>query len=129
MTPRKKHDAGRWQLERERYHIRSPYPDPPADDPATIGDVVTSVMQQFDGGAEPWLAGLALAWQGLVGDPVSQHTRPGGFEAGSLTVFVDSSVWLNELSRFGSDQMKTNLSQHLGDDRIKNIRLRLDPEK
>ena len=129
MKPHRKHDVGRWQIERERSQIRSLYPDPPAADPATIGDVVSDIIRQFDGACESWLTELAMAWGKVVGDPVAQHTRLGTFESACLTVYVDSSVWLNELSRFGTGQMMDNLRQHLGDDRIQKIRLRLDPEQ
>ncbi len=86
-------------------------------------------MRQFDAGTEPWLAELAMKWQDVAGDPVSRHTRPGHFEGSCLTVFVDSSAWLNELSRFGTEQMKENIQAHLDNDRVKTVRLRIDPEK
>jgi hypothetical protein len=129
MKSYSKHDAGRWQVERERNHIQSPYPQPPPNDPMNIKDVVANVMRRIDVGADPWLADLSTVWGKVAGESVAQHTRPSSFEASCLTVFVDNSVWLNELSRFGMDSLKANLAQHLGDDRIKTIRLKLDPDK
>ncbi|MDP2913405.1 MAG: DUF721 domain-containing protein [Candidatus Omnitrophota bacterium] len=42
--------------------------------------------------------GMAEAWRGAVGGAASTHTRPVSFQKGILTVNVDGSCWLYELT-------------------------------
>ncbi|ACI19200.1 DUF721 domain-containing protein [Dictyoglomus thermophilum] len=39
-------------------------------------------------------------WEEVVGETLSQHTRPAYVKDGILYVYVDSSVWVQELSLF-----------------------------
>ena len=66
-------------------------------------------------------------WAELVGAQVAQHTRPGRIHRKMLFVFVDHSLWLNELSRYGQQKMLENIQAKFGSDKIKSIRLQLDP--
>ena len=78
--------------------------------------------------SQHWVDTLSQEWSDIVGKAVGLHTRPGRVEGQQLTVFVDSSVWLNELKRYGAKQMLKNLQDKLGAARIRNVRLQLDPE-
>ncbi|MDA0578097.1 MAG: DUF721 domain-containing protein, partial [Verrucomicrobia bacterium] len=71
---------------------------------------------------------LATEWPHLVGNDVARHTRPAGLERRVLLVYVDSSVWLSELQRFGQKQILTNLQKRFGQDCVPALRLRLDPD-
>jgi len=75
-----------------------------------------------------WLGALEKEWARVVGQPVAKHTRPGCIEGERLVVFVDSSVWLNELRRYGMDKMLSNLQERFTSARIKSVVLRLDPD-
>jgi len=75
-----------------------------------------------------WLLVLEEKWVTLVGAEVAKHTRPGRFERGNLVIFVDSSVWLSELSRYGRSKILSNLQEHFGLDRMKSVTLQLDPD-
>ncbi|MGH7420607.1 MAG: DUF721 domain-containing protein, partial [Candidatus Rokuibacteriota bacterium] len=37
-------------------------------------------------------------WRGVIGSELAHRTRPGELRAGTLTVMVDNSPWLQELS-------------------------------
>ena len=129
MSRRKKpFNRGRWQVERERFHI----PDArPSDDKAAavpVGDAVAASMRQL-GLEEPhWVRRLEAEWLSLVGDSVAKHARPGRYERGRLVVFVDSAVWLNELKRYGQARMLENLQNRFGVDKIKSLSLQPDPD-
>ena len=75
-----------------------------------------------------WEEALLSEWPALVGEQVARQTRPGRLDHKVLYVFVSHSTWLNELSRYGQKQMLANLQARFGADRIKSIRLQLDPD-
>jgi len=118
---------GRWQVARERFHIEGAYPPASDVEPHAIGDIIPLIMKKLGLDQQHWLAVLAEEWPSLVGDAVAAHTRPGRFENKVLTVFVDSAVWLNELSRYGRKKMLENLQKRFGADRIADVRMQPDP--
>ena len=77
---------------------------------------------------EHWMEDLSDKWTEIVGEAVAAHTRPGRIEARVLYVFVDSSVWLNELKRYGAKSISGNLKRCFGEKRIKDVRFQLDPD-
>jgi predicted nucleic acid-binding Zn ribbon protein len=71
---------------------------------------------------------LEQDWAALAGPRWAPHTRPGPLDpAGTLTVFVDHSLWLSELQRTGQAQLLAALQGRYGKTRIRGLRLRLDP--
>lgn len=119
---------GRWQVERERHQIERAQPYVPARDACPIGEMMPGLMKKLGLQDQHWLEVLAMEWDGLVGEALAGHTRPGRFQRKNLTVFVDNSVWLNELSRYGRKEMLSKLQQRFGEGKIKSLDLRLDPE-
>ena len=86
-------------------------------------------MKQFGLEQRLWQNRLAEEWESLVGPQVAGHTRPGRIERKVLYVFVAHSAWLSELQRYGQkQQMLANIQARFGADRIKDLRLRLDPD-
>ncbi|MFO7871122.1 MAG: DUF721 domain-containing protein [Kiritimatiellia bacterium] len=124
----KKSDGGKWQLHRERCRLRGSETGFRSGEAVAIGDVVPSVMKKLGIESQHWLTVMNTDWEKLVGPEVARHTRPGRFERGRLTVFVDSSVWLNELARYGREEMLSNLRREFGGKRVKSLNLRLDPD-
>ena len=94
-----------------------------------VGDVIPAVMRRLGLEDQQWLFALTDEWSGLVGEVVASHCRPGRVERGVLTIFVDSSVWLNELSRYGQGQILKNLRKRFGDEKIRQVLFRLDPDE
>ncbi len=74
-----------------------------------------------------WEHELLEEWPALVGKQVAEHTRPGGFRAGSLTIYVDHSSWLHELQRFSEPALRKNLQKRFGASKIRRLRFQLDP--
>jgi predicted nucleic acid-binding Zn ribbon protein len=53
---------------------------------------------------------FAHIWKQAVGDQVSEHTAIDKFYDGKLYVFVENSIWMNELT-FLKDQIKININK------------------
>ncbi|MBN1268539.1 MAG: DUF721 domain-containing protein [Kiritimatiellae bacterium] len=95
----------------------------------SIGDVIPGVMKQLGLDKHLWEQAILSEWPALVGPQVAAHTRPGRIERGTLFVFVSHSTWLNELSRYGKTEMLANLQKRFGAEKIKSVRLQLDPDQ
>ncbi|MFC1498400.1 DUF721 domain-containing protein [Verrucomicrobiota bacterium] len=96
-------------------------------DPNPIGQVIAQVMKKLGLKDQHWLGVLAAEWPDIVGDAVAKHTKPGRFENKRLFVFVDSSVWLNELARYSHSKILSNIQKRFGSNNVKSIQLQLDP--
>lgn len=119
-------NKGRWAITREWHRI--PDHEPPAPSRTNHASrVIDGVMKSLGLEGRQWLVELEEAWPSMVGDVVAAHTRPGQVIGNRLIIFVDSSVWLSELSRYHKAAIMTNLSGQFGD-RIKSVNLRLDPD-
>ena len=127
-NPKQRMTRGQWTVHRERCRI-GPGPQPPRSDDHAIGDALPGVMKRFGLDEQHWVDTLTAEWKEIVGAAVGTHSRPGRLDGSRLTVFVDSSVWLNELKRYGAKQMLGNLQSRFGASRIRNIRLQLDPDQ
>ena len=120
---------GRWQVTRERCRIESRQPPPPDAGDCRLGDVIAELVRSLDLDRHQDLQLLAQEWPQLVGGAVAAHTRPGSLNNRILEVFVDNSVWLNELSRYGRGAMLQKLQARLGPARIAAVALRPDPDR
>ena len=93
-----------------------------------VRDIIGDLMKQLGMQDKHWLTVLADEWPGIVGKPVATHSRPGRVNERHLVIFVDSSVWLNELSRYGREQLLRNLKTRFGADKIQSVSFQLDPD-
>ena len=73
------------------------------------------------------LAAVESAWSTAVGDVIAGHTRPSRLDRGTLEVFVDTGVLLQELSAFRKPALVQALQQALPEAGIREIRFRLGP--
>jgi hypothetical protein len=120
-------ETGSWELERERFRIERTRPPMP-ESIASAADVVPGILRQL--GLEQSFREHALVteWHKLVGPQVAQHARPGRIERKVLTIFVTHPAWLSELSRYGQKEILAKLQARFGADRVKSVRLQLDPD-
>ena len=127
--PRRKQrfSRGDWEVQRDRFQLTDPAPAPP-DRCEKVGDLVPTLMKQLGLENRLWEEALISEWPALVGEQVARQTRPGRLDRKILYVFVSHSMWLSELTRYGQKQMLANLQARFGADKIKSIRLQLDPE-
>jgi predicted nucleic acid-binding Zn ribbon protein len=126
--PNQRMTKGQWQVYRERCRVDSRQQPSRESHGDALGDALPGLMRKLGLDSEHWIETLTQEWVAIVGNAVGAHTRPGRVDGKHLTVFVDSSVWLNELKRYGAKQMLQNLQSRLGASRIQQIRLQLDPE-
>lgn len=127
MSSRRK-VSGKWQVERERCQISDRKPPSQLNNAVSVSGVVPVVMKKLGLAAVHLAQILEENWVDLVGAAVAGHTRPAELKGGELTVFVDSSVWLNELSRYGRKKMLENFKAQISHSKITKIIFRLDPD-
>ena len=125
--PKPSFHGGRWQVERERGHIKDSAPAHPFKDAESVQELLARLLKRLGADIEPWLSVLEQEWPQLVGDDVAAHTRPGRMQHGKLIVFVDHSIWMQELNRNAKRMMLKRLQQRFGHTRIRDILLRIDP--
>ena len=124
---RERKDKSSWQLERERHHILRERPLQP-DRLTGIEPVIENVIKGLGLGNRLWEQALLTEWESLVGPQVAKHARPGRLERKVLHIIVDHPAWLSDLSRYGQKQILTNLQERFGVDKIKSLRLQLNPD-
>jgi len=83
-------------------------------DAINIAGFLAQAMKKLGLEGDHWLDVLQAEWTKIVGEGVAKHTCPGRFDKKKLTVFVDSSTWLNELSRYGQKEMLANIQKRFG---------------
>ena len=103
--------------------------NPDTRDAVAIRDTVARILKKLGLEEETWTASLAEVWTELVGEDVARHARPGVVKDRCLIVYVDSSPWLSELSRYGQGRMLKNIQGRFGRKRVSTIRLQLDPDR
>lgn len=101
----------------------------PGKDCTSIAAVIPRLLARIGLEGDSWLLRLAEEWPALVGTVIAAHTRPGRVMGQTLVVFVDSSVWLSELKRFGQAQMLAKLQERFGAEKIRSLRFQPDPDR
>jgi len=100
---------------------------PVADGGVALGEAIRQVIRTLERESPSWTTELAAEWPALAGAGAGAHTRPGGWRNGDLVVYVDNSVWLSELKRYGQRDLLAALQRRFGKERIRQVRLQLDP--
>jgi predicted nucleic acid-binding Zn ribbon protein len=119
---------GQWAVYRERVRIKDHFQPRQRKDGKVFSDGVSTLMKQMGLDEQHWVETLSKEWQEIVGKGVGKHTRPGRIAGCTLYVFVDSSVWLNELKRYGQKEMLANLQDRFGANRIRSLSIQIDPD-
>jgi len=118
----------KWQMQRERHHIDREEPIP-SEVSIGISDVIPDVMKKIGLEKPFWENELIEKWNELVGPQLAAHTRPGRLDRKILYVYVNHPGWLNELARYGQKEILKKLQDYFGANKIKNVRLQLDPDR
>ncbi len=124
----KNYSKGRWMIERERCRIEDFKPPLPDSGGVTMAAGVENVLKRMGLAHAAWAAEIVDAWLSIAGKQLARHTRPGTLQGSELTVYVDSSVWLNELQRYGLAALLANVQEYAGADKVRRVRLQLDPD-
>ncbi len=89
-----------------------------------IHEIVKSVFAQLESEKTFSKEDIENQWKKLVGAPAAKHTRPASLRKGLLTVFVDSSGWVQEMTMQKRKILK-QLKRQFGKDRISGIHFRI----
>lgn len=120
---------GRWQLERERHHIVQETPILGVREATPIAKAISPAIKSIIRSDKPDLEKIEQKWESIVGKDAAAHCKPGKFDHGVLTIFVDSAVWLNELKRYRKKMILTQLQNLLGKDKMATVIFRFDPDE
>lgn len=122
------YNVGWWQTQQDRFQVTGRFPPVPFQD-HSLSAILPDVLEKMDMRQDAWRLRMAAEWKEMVGDDVASYTRPGPFEYGRLIVYVRHSLWLAELSRYGKSHILAKLQDRFGANRIRQIMLRLDPDR
>jgi len=93
-----------------------------------FAEIIPDVLRRAGLEDEFWEQQLIEDWTALVGQQIARNARPGKVERGTLFVYVNHSVWLNELSRYGKKEILQSVQERFGSARVRTLRLQLDPD-
>lgn len=122
---RRKPDPGWLALQRERFGAA--YRPLPPRETHRAGELVDGVMKHLGLESDTRLAEITAVWEEVAGKANAEHSRPGTWERGVLTVYVDHHVWLSEMQRFAGRALEKRLQERFGKDALRRIRFRIDP--
>lgn len=120
-------NRGQWQTHRERCHIAD-FTPPALGTDGSIRAMVGKLIKSFDVVTPSWFPIMVAEWTSLAGMNEARHARPGRYLDGTLTVFVDGAVWLNELKRYWRTEMLKRLQNRFGEKTITKLVLQPDPD-
>jgi predicted nucleic acid-binding Zn ribbon protein len=89
-----------------------------------IGDIVKSVFARLENERTFSKEDIEDQWKTMVGASGANHSRPASLRKGVLTVFVDSSGWMQEMSMQKRKILK-QLKRQFGKDKISGIQFRI----
>lgn len=89
-----------------------------------ISEVIQNVFARLEGSTNPSSESMESFWKELVGENGFKHSRPTAIRNKVLSIRVDNSAWMQELSMRKRDILK-GLKRKLGKDRISEIHFRI----
>ena len=89
-----------------------------------IGDIVKTVFERLESEKTFSREDIEEQWKALMGTLGAKHSRPASLRKGVLTVFVDSSGWMQEMSMKKRKILK-QLKRQFGKDKISGIQFRI----
>ena len=89
-----------------------------------IGDVVKNVFGQIESQQTLSKEDIEGHWRSVAGEASLKHSKPVSLDKGELTVWVDSSAWMQELT-MRKRQLLKGLKRILGQDRISEIHFKI----
>lgn len=120
-------DAGWLQLQRERYHLAESHRFAAPPRLNRLNEVMPEVLKGMGLESVSRVAELGPVWEELVGKANAKHSRPGRWEKGVLTVYVDHNVWLAEMQRFAGRTILKRVRERFGAESVTELRFQIDP--
>jgi|GEM_PF-2520129 len=91
----------------------------------TPGQLIEGIIDDLGLVDEHKCAMLENHWESVFGKLLAQHVKLGPLENDVLVLYVDHPIYLNELRRFKHSIMLEKINQVMGENMIKNIKLKL----
>ncbi|MBN1872420.1 MAG: DUF721 domain-containing protein [Candidatus Omnitrophica bacterium] len=92
--------------------------------PEKIDGVVKSIIKRLDDQSIPTSEAVTAAWDEVVGNKAKLHTKPASLIKKRLTVNVDGSTWLYELT-LKKESLVKEMKKRLGEGKIEEIQFRI----
>ena len=92
--------------------------------PEGIKSIVTKVIGTIETKGPGKKEKVLNAWEACVGQKASSHSRPVGIRRKIITIEIDSSAWLYELS-LKKKRILKDIKKELGEKNIEDIRFRM----
>lgn len=92
--------------------------------PVPVGEVLKKVMADRGLGAGGSLARLMTRWPAAVGADIARHACPEMLKGGRLTITVDSSAWMGQLSMLAPGIIE-KVNEVLKEDQVKDLHFRI----
>lgn len=89
-----------------------------------LSDILPSILDKLKISDKLKEQKVLLIWNKIVGDKIKYHTKPFKIENNILTVLVDNSTWMQELTFLKTEIIK-KLNEAIGADVVKDIKFRL----
>ncbi len=94
--------------------------------PSPIKPILDKVLKNLDLKRKHEQGKICEFWEEGVGKKIAGHTSPYSLaEQGKLLVNVDSSPWVEELTRFHKEKIKREINKLLGQEAVKEIVFRV----
>lgn len=94
-------------------------------DSLPIGNVMDGVLKKLGLDRRFKESQIAAQWKSWVGDAISRHSHPYRVVNKKLVVYVDNSVWLNELNRQYKIWILKKIQTVLGKELIQDIHFKI----
>ena len=95
-----------------------------SNSPALIKDILKTVFEKLESGKTYTREDIEEKWKEIAGETGFKHSRPVVFKKNILTVYVDSSVWMQDLVMKKRKILK-GLQKELGKDKISDIQFKI----
>ena len=98
------------------------------DRPEDIKEILNKIMGRIEKRGPDRKEKILNAWQRIVGEKASRHSRPINIRRKVLTIEIDSSTWLYTLNLKKNSilkDMKKELKKELKDDKVNDLRFRM----
>jgi len=93
--------------------------------PEPLGAILPSLVAKWKRRCKNRDNEIQSVWKQQMPQDIQQHAHPMQFQHGVLTVEVDSSVWMQELSGFRQQEIMDEMNQALTVSKIRDIRFRI----
>lgn len=123
-----KRDRSRNMIRRERLRLAPGEAEPlPIKDPLKAPEIFSTVLKKLGLDDCIWFSEIEAEWPKIVGPTISKHAFPGRMNGTNLVIFVDSSVWLSELTRYSKKTITDKLQARFGKAKIGSISIQINP--